>query len=610
MWKEWGLRVLGCRTGMLLMTRSLIASRSLLALCAFAVVQFVGSVIYAHIIDGYVGVSTVPVSPFVQRIVAVDPDSPSYRDGLRRDDRIDLRAMSASDRVDFQNYLKVGRDYATPIVRAGKPLTVTVHMNRNIADDPFWQSIRGQFYFGFCGIMAMFAVAAFLLVRRPESSDVALLSASLILIGLGENFGRIGAWDTMNAMLTQAGYAVSPFLINTGLALLASYALRFATPPSRLRRALTIATYAVAAIGAALGAADAIGYYLGTIDDAFGFFASLQYGFLTAVAPAIMPLLCSFLALRDARGEERLRIAWATGSLAMLYIAPIAFFAANAANLDWPIVTAIHNCSFPLAAVGLAYALLGHRLLDVGFALNRAAVFAAVSLVVIGAFSLAEWALGGWLASASRSTNVTVSALLALGLGLAIHPIHTWTDRFIDRVFFRKRHEAEHALRTFAKEVTFITDRPLVLERTIAILRARTDCTTAEILIYEGDSFGGIDENDPALVTLRAAREVVPLRGVATQLRGEFCFPMAAGGRLLGALVVGPKRLGESFAPDERDAIATLAHGVGVALALLGAKNPSSDSAHPLPIETLVAAIEALPDALAAKLRGERAYAE
>jgi hypothetical protein len=592
------------------MTRSLIASRSLLALCAFAVVQFVASVVYAHIIDGYVGFQTVPFASFVQRVIEVDRASPAYRDGLRRNDRIDLRAMSVSDRVDMDDYLKVGRHYRLPIVRAGKRMTVTINMDQNIAVDPGWQGIRGQFYFGFCGIMAMFVVAAFLLVRRPESPDVALLSASVILIGLGENFSHIGAWATMSAILTQGGRAISPFLLDAGLALLATYSLRFAWPPSRLRRGLVVATYAVAAIAAAFAAADPIGYYLGTIDDSFGFFSTVQYGFLTTVAPAIMPLLCALLALRDARGEERLRVAWATGSLAMLYIAPIAFFAANAANVDWPIVAAIHNFSFPLAAAGLAYALLGHRLLDVGFALNRAAVFAAVSLVVIGTFSLAEWALGGWLASASRSTNVTVSALLALGLGLAIHPIHTWTDRFIDRVFFRKRHEAEHALRTFAKEVTFITDRALVLERTIAILRARTDCTSAEIFLYDGASFGDIDENDPALVTLRASREVVPLRGVTTQLHGEFCFPMAAGGRLLGALVVGPKRLGESFAPDERDAIAALAHGVGVALALLSASTAPAESSHPLPIETLVAAIEALPDALAAKLRGERAYAE
>jgi hypothetical protein len=42
---------------------------------------------------------------------------------------------------------------------------------------------------------------------------------------------------------------------------------------------------------------------------------------------------------------------------------------------------------------------------------------------------------------------------------------------------------------------------------------------------------------------------------------------------------VGPKRFGESFAPDERDAIAQMAHGVGVALALLGATGKPRDHA-------------------------------
>jgi hypothetical protein len=71
------------------------------------------------------------------------------------------------------------------------------------------------------------------------------------------------------------------------------------------------------------------------------------------------------------------------------------------------------------------------------------------------------------------------------------------------------------------------------------------------------------------------------------------------------------KRLArESFAPDERDAIAQLAHGVGVALALQGARNASADAAPMLPIAALVAAIEALPDALAAKLQRDRAFAD
>ena len=61
-------------------------------------------------------------------------------------------------------------------------------MNRNIADDPAWQRIRWQFYLGFAGITIMLVLAAFLLVKRPRSIDVALLSATLILVALDEDF--------------------------------------------------------------------------------------------------------------------------------------------------------------------------------------------------------------------------------------------------------------------------------------------------------------------------------------------------------------------------------------------------------------------------------------
>jgi hypothetical protein len=43
---------------------------------------------------------------------------------------------------------------------------------------------------------------------------------------------------------------------------------------------------------------------------------------------------------------------------------------------------------------------------------------------------------------------------------------------------------------------------------------------------------------------------------------------MAVGGRLIGVLVLGPKRSGESYAPDESAAIGELAQAVGTAVAL------------------------------------------
>ena len=82
--------------------------RALLTLCAVALVQFAASTVYAHIVDGYVGVSATPVAPFVVRVDGVDPHSPAAR-GLRVHDLVDVGAMSPSDRTDWSTYLKFGK---------------------------------------------------------------------------------------------------------------------------------------------------------------------------------------------------------------------------------------------------------------------------------------------------------------------------------------------------------------------------------------------------------------------------------------------------------------------------------------------------------------------
>ena len=46
------------------------------------------------------------------------------------------------------------------------------------------------------------------------------------------------------------------------------------------------------------------------------------------------------------------------------------------------------NVAVPMV---LTYVALSRRLLDIGFVLNRAAVFAIVSSLLIGAFVVAEW---------------------------------------------------------------------------------------------------------------------------------------------------------------------------------------------------------------------------
>ena len=68
---------------------------------------------------------------------------------------------------------------------------------------------------------------------------------------------------------------------------------------------------------------------------------------------------------------------------------------------------------------------------------------------------------------------------------------------------------------------------------------------------------------------MRAWHQPVELPGMQSDLPGDSAFPMRVRGRLAGALVCAAKRSGESYAPDERDALRVLAHSVGLALDIL-----------------------------------------
>jgi hypothetical protein len=399
-------------------------------------------------------------------------------------------------------------------------------------------------------------------------------------------------------------YALGVVLESVGSVLLATYALRFGRPISRTRRLATWCAYAFAALGAVSGLTSFFGEWLGAVDSSNWLLAQPLPSLAIIGATNVLPLICVALAVRAARGSERAQVAWAGGSLGIQYLAAMLFmltqyFGAfnHAGDLTVDIATFI-------APAGLTYALLNRRLLDVGFALNRAAVFTAISLAIVGAFTLGEWALGNWLQSANKVTNLAASAGLALVLGLSIHPIHAWVDRFVDNVFFRKRHADEQALRRFAREAAFTTDAAAIVERAKRELSEHAGSSSVDVVLFDGaHSYGGIDENDLALVALRASGEPLDLAGLETALRGERAYPMLARGRLIGALVIGPKRSGETYAPDESAAIAEVAHGAGVALDLLGVGRGETSPALVDAIVALDRSVRALPDALYERLR-------
>jgi len=128
--------------------------------------------------------------------------------------------------------------------------------------------------------------------------------------------------------------------------------------------------------------------------------------------------------------------------------------------------TWLYDAAVAAVTVAVAYAILKHRVLDIGFVLNRTIVFAATSAIVVTVLAALEFLAERYLDSLTRVESILVQFGIALVVTFGIRVVHARVDRFVDTLFFRKRHEDERAIRTFAREAAYITDDRTLLDRT------------------------------------------------------------------------------------------------------------------------------------------------
>lgn len=536
-------------------------------------------------------------APGLQKIVRVLAGSPAERAGIRAGQIIDIRPMPASQRYELYN----------PALR-GKPLTLYLVRPSGlqpvqIAPRPTYTSLRWDVRVAYAGLAWMLLFAALLAIRRPDDCGARTLAGLLTAISLGSLLmpvNLVTPWPWLDAL----AYALC-FVLFIPIALLSTYALGFARPASVLRRALTFASYAVACACAAAGVVSVSAQWFGFIDPSI-FTDSWGMAAINAL-PFVLPLLCGAIAAAQTRGAERSRFLWAFVPLALMYASQVLDDASHSTVYARNAFHVADNVLAFVAPLGLTYSLLTRRVLDIGFVLNRAVVFSGVSIVLVGTFVIVEWALGEWMSGVSHEANIAVSGALALVLGLSMRFVHSKVEHFVDNVMFRKRREDEEAILRMAREAPYITDRATLLERTKDTLLRHVDASHVDIVLDEGRGrYGCVDENDPALVSLRADHARVDLHALDTAVEGEWAYPMVARGRLVGALVLGPKNSQESYAPDESAAIAQLANSVAGALDLLGS---SQDHTVLHELRDLRAAVNTIAARLdgAAQLEGNRA---
>ena len=436
------------------------------------------------------------------------------------------------------------------------------------------------FWLGAFAAFWLMLFAALIAWRRAGLPQMRLLSLWLAAFVLtGALIGFAVPWVWLYVLLNISLSIAAPLSV----ALLAAFASGFAQPLSRLAASHNGYVTHSSRFSSS--------YFVGIAGnitlrfDPIPFVAGIA-GLASVSAAVLMAVLCGLLAIAASRGVERQRAVWTLVPLAAFFcffILGVIASSSSSSYADSIVLGLASTLVFLTAPVALTYAALSRRLIDVGFFLNRAAVFTIVSAIVVGAFVLAEWAAGSWLAGTTHATGAVIAMVVALGLGISLRYIHRYVERLVDRVFFRKRHEDEAALRRFAHEASFISDRSTLLDRAVQTVKEHTSADHAAILVRDGTAAyafatggeqGRISENDPGVVALRAWNKPLDLHEVKdSQLRGEFAFPMMSRGDLVGALICGPKRDGEAYAPDESDALRALAHGVGTALDTLSSQS-------------------------------------
>ena len=495
--------------------------------------------------NGETGVDTVPTAqPFMHRVDTVDVTAHSA--GIAVGDIIDTRE---------QLY---GNHFANPVV--GKPFVYFLHRGALTIPAKVVPKRAPVGWDQITRLICVFWVLAFALLvmvkgaKNRENDYIALILISLAL----ESPPSRTALPDMRVLAPYANVAVLAVVMLT-LAL-AFYGTNVGRPLSRFRRTLLASAIAFIALAAITDAAENLMLLFPVADPASNTFTVFNW----LIAPAyVLSLSGIAAAIPQAPLMERQRLAWVVAGFVPFVVLDTIMNAVvfQASFLSYGTMISALNVSMFFVPAALTYAALSRKLFDIGFVLNRAAVFTGVSAVVVGAFVLLEWALGQWFEGESHATSLAINGGLALVIGVSFRLIHGYVDRAVDTIFFRRRHENETVLRRFAREAAFFTSESALLEHTHAVVLEHSDASSVRVL-YATD----VDANDPAVTAMKAWQAPVDLTTRKTVISGDVAFPMLAHGSLIGAMVCGAKVNGEHYAPDEMDTLQTVAHGVGLAL--------------------------------------------
>jgi nitrate reductase NapE component len=434
----------------------------------------------------------------------------------------------------------------------------------------------------------LFALAIGL--KRPEDSAHRCLALGFALLSLclffNRSFAPQGAFFLLSKSLNLLSF---PFIY----ACMAGFALHYHPRPDApwIRRLRTF--WGLCLLLCSASALYSLWFVLGHSAPGLWELSLLAQGLGQWVA--LMALLHGW---RAARGQQRQRMAWLLLAFAVGALPALAVWlpGAQETQAQWgglqPSIAAA-LLGQGLSYLGLAYAVLRHRVFDVEFAFNRAVVYSVISVLLLAVFGVIKWQVELLLhgAGGSHKPNLLADGAVALGVYLVFHHLHERLEKRVESLFFHKWHAKEQALRQFVRQAIHIQSQEALLRATHDALERFTD--DAGCVIYlrlAGGAYAQVfnslprsphllDADDALLVALRSEGRAQALGDLRSEARGALGLPMLQRGQLHGVVVLGHKPGGASYRPDELELLDFVVNQISLDLQALIAQRLQQDRA-------------------------------
>ncbi len=518
------------------------------------------------------------------RIIYVDPNSQAYREGLRVGEQV--APLNGYENI-LDSAGPIGSVVRLDVIRGGRfhPIAVTF--------TSFPAALMPQEKISKV-ITALTALAAFIVTLlvgfRARNRELGARAVGVVVCVAWLAATEVGKFVVPNVWIAivameLVGFFVVCALCN-GLSLLAAF------PPNatRLRRMLARVAPWLLLCGALLTASGLVGQWDSAPFLGFYFVFGEQLRAALTIVLAVMVAVASIDAMVTAGEAQRTPARWLGGCwLVGVLLAMVWNFSAltGIGALVSHTGDVLYDAVIVLFAFGVGYPVLRHRLVDLNVVISRASTFAAVSLAILAIFIIAEWfisVLFGRVFGAAYAHGTVPQALTlvtVLILGISARSIHQVIENWLGRFFFRKKLQGIADIRRVAREADASTDASAMADLACTTAACALESLGVGCYLRRGDAYALKTSSGPmAFPAMYRFNDAVPLRLRRWQEPFELdddsehhnhvlFLPMTLHSELLGFLCCGPKPDRTHYLRDEVDALALLAHQVGIATAWL-----------------------------------------